>query len=247
MRFLLYSLVIICLFSCKTHNLLMEPRAEREEAVLTLDSSFYYAPDYQYHIRKDDKISISVWGQDELSVGSSYGIYNSNEVYGKWLMVDFNGNIEIPKLGTTEVDGLTTIELKEQLKASFAKWVINPVVDIKILNKEITVLGEVRNPQVIPVDKDHYPLLQLIAVSGGFEFYANIRYIKVLRQQGTDVVVANIDLSESGNYLEKNIQILPGDIIIVPSKKNKEFDKRVSTIIPFTTAATTAAILLGTF
>jgi polysaccharide export outer membrane protein len=82
-----------------------------------------------------------------LSVGSVYGIYNSNEVYGKWLLVDINGNIEIPRLGTTNVIGKTIPELKEEIKTKLKKWLVNPIVDLKVLNKEIAVMGEVKTLQ----------------------------------------------------------------------------------------------------
>ena len=108
-------------------------------------------------------------------------------------------------------------------------------------------MGEVRNPSVIQVDKDHNTLLELISKSGGFEFYANLKYIKVLRQQGEHTIVANVDLTRSGNYLERNIQLYPGDVVIVPSRKFKNFDKRISTIVPFTSTITAAAILLSAF
>jgi polysaccharide export outer membrane protein len=180
-------------------------------------------------------------------VGSTYGIYNSNEVYGKWLMVDANGNIEIPKIGTLKIVNKTIIELKDTLRTLYAKWLIKPIVDIKVLNREITVLGEVRNPQVILVDKEQNKLLDLIAKCNGFEMYANLKYIKVLRQVGENVHVANIDLTKAGKEQYKNITLLPGDMLIVPSKKYKEFDKRISLIIPFATTLTAAAIFLGAF
>lgn len=245
MRYLLFIFVGLIFTSCKTTNLFMEPKKERIADTISLDSTFYYNPDYQYKIRKDDKISISVWGQNELGVGSIYGHYNSNEVYGKWLMVDAQGNIEAPKLGTFYVQNMTVIELKDSLKMRFKQWLVNPIVDVKVLNKEITVLGEVREPQVILVDKDQNTLLEIISRCEGFDSYANLKYIKVLRQQGPHTIVANIDLSKSGAYSYKNIQLHPGDVVIVPSKKNKEFDKRISIIIPFTTAITAAVLLMG--
>lgn len=225
----------------------MEPKSSQKADTAQLDSSFFYNPEYQYKIRKDDKISISVWGQDELSVGSSYGIYNSNEVYGKWLMVDDSGTIEIPKLGTFCVEDLTVQQLKYVLKMEFGKWILNPVVDVKILNKEITVMGEVRSPKVIQVDKDQNSLFEIIAKCEGFDTYANLKYVKILRQNGDDVIVANVDITESGGYLYKNIQLYPGDVVVVPSRNYKEFDRRVSIIIPFTTAITAAAILITAF
>lgn len=235
------TLAAAMMSSCKTQNLLSGNRSQKVQ----LDSVFRFNPGYEHIIRKDDKISISVWGQDELSVGSSYGIYNSNEVYGKWLLVDQNGNIELPRYGTFRVEGLRVTELKTTLKGIFGKWIVNPIVDVKVLNKEITVLGEVRNPAVVTVDKDRNSLLEVISKTGGFEFYANLKHVKILRQDGPHVHIANIDLTRSDNVLATNIQLYPGDYVIVPSRKTKVFDKRISTIIPFATTATAAAILLG--
>ncbi|RMZ59607.1 polysaccharide export protein [Chryseobacterium nematophagum] len=227
------------LISCKTYNVLEE--AQPSQSV----EDFKFDPTYEYQIRKDDKITLSVWGQDDLSVGSVYGIYNSNEVYGKWLLVDIKGNIEIPKLGTTYVQGKTVAELKEEIKTKLKKWLVNPIVDLKILNKEIVVLGEVRNPATIQVDKDHNTLLELISKAGGFEMYANLKSVKILRQEGENVRVTNIDLTTMKDVPNQNIMLHPGDYIIVPSKKSKDFDKRISTIIPFATVASAAAILMG--
>ena len=246
-RFLPYISFLLLFASCSTQNYLMESDKEKKALLSQLDTAFFYNPQYQYQLRVDDKINISVWGQEDLSVGSVYSIYNSNEVYGKWLLVDMEGNIEIPKVGTTNVKGMTIIEIKKMLKSKFGEWVVNPIVDVKVLNKEITILGEVRNPGVLQVDKDRNTLLEIIAKSGGIEDYADLGFVKVLRQEGEHVRVAGINLTKSGDFAQKNIQLHPGDVVIVPSKGHKEFDRRVSTIIPFTTTITAAAILMGTF
>lgn len=236
-----FTLLVLFFSSCRTQNLLESKKQQDDK------SYFAYDENYQYQIKKDDKISISVWGEDDLSVGSEYGIYNSNEVYGKWLLVDANGNIEVPKLGTKNVLNKTIPELKEELKNELKKYLVTPVVDVKVLNKEITILGEVRNPNTIQVDKDHNNLLELISKTGGFDFYANLKAIKILRQEGNNVRVTNINLTNVTDLLNQNILLHPGDIVIVPSKKYKEFDKRVSTIIPFTTTVSAAAILMKLF
>lgn len=245
-RFLVIFISIILFASCKTQNILQTPKPQK--GVATIDSAFIFDSNYQYHIRKDDKINISIWGQDDLSVGSIYGVYNSNEVYGKWLMVDANGNIEIPQIGTLNVLGKTITQLKDTLKKIHSIKIVNPIVDVKVLNKEITVLGEVKNSGVQVIDKENNTLLEIIAKSGGFEFYANLKYIKILRQEGENVRVANIDLTQYGDYLLQNVQLHPGDIVLVPSKKMKEFDKRVSSVIlPVTSTVSAVSLLYGTF
>lgn len=238
-KFITTSVFLLLLLSCKTYNILEEEQNSQNI------QDFSFDPNYEYRIRKDDKITLSVWGQDDLSVGSVYGIYNSNEVYGKWLLVDINGNIEIPKLGTTNVIGKTVPELKEEIKTKLKKWLVNPIVDLKVLNKEIAILGEVRNPAVIQVDKDFNTLLELISKAGGLEMYANIKAVKVLRQEGDNVRVTNIDLTKMKDVPNQNIMLHPGDYVIIPSKKSKDFDKRISTVIPFATVASAAAILMG--
>ncbi len=238
---ILNLLILLALVSCKTRNIFDEKKPIENKI------DFQYQGDYQYKIRKNDKITLSVWGHDDLSVGSTYGIYNSNEVYGKWLLVDANGNIEIPRIGTTNVMGKTLPELKEEIKIKLSKWIVNPIIDVKVLNKEITILGEVRNPAVIQVDKDQNTLIELVSKAGGFEFYANLRSIKILRQEGENVKITNIDLTQPNDYTYRNTQLYPGDYVIVPSKKNKEFDKRVANIIPLATTVTAVAILMSAF
>ncbi len=230
--------------SCKTLNLFESATTPTASEIERVDSVFYGQKSSQYRIRVDDKITISIWGQDEWSVGSTYGVYNSNEVYGKWLMVDADGNIEIPKMGTMNVLDKTILELKREVQHSFSTWVQNPIVDVKILNREITVMGEVRDPQVIIVDKEQNRLLDLIARCKGFEFYANLRCIKILRQVGRDVYVANIDLTKP-DYRNLELNILPGDVVVVPSRSFRDFDRRISIIIPFTTTITAAGIFLN--
>jgi polysaccharide export outer membrane protein len=242
--FIVVFVSLIFFVSCKTQNIFMKQGSLTK---IPSDTTFIYQANYQYNIRKDDKISVSVWSQDELSVGSVYGIYNSNEIYGKWLLVDTDGNIELPKIGTFNVLNKQIPQLKDTLKRIYKKWILNPVIDVKVLNKEISLLGEFKNPGVLKVDKDQNTLFEMIGRAGGLDFYANIKSIKILRQVGNKVSMTNIDLSKTDNYKYKNISLYPGDIVIVPSKKNKEFDKRISTIVPLLSAISTAAIVSGLF
>ncbi|WP_187271148.1 polysaccharide biosynthesis/export family protein [Neolewinella aurantiaca] len=245
--FILLVLALAVLQSCHTQNVFVK-EARTEKGVLSPEDSLIYFNDtYEYTIRVDDKISISVWGHDELSVGSTYGIYNSNEVYGKWLMVDREGTIEVPRFGMMEVQGLTIPELKNNLKDSLAQILKNPVVDVKVLNREISLIGEFRDPATVAVDKGKNYLLDMIAQVGGFDQYANLKCIKVFRQAGEDTHILTIDLTTRGNYNFKNIPLYPGDIVIAPSRSYKEFDRRISVIIPFTSALTSAAIFKSAF
>jgi polysaccharide biosynthesis/export protein len=255
-----YCLIgVLLLTSCKTQNLFQTTKGKSSDtkyngkrkaiaANPVTDSSFFaVTPDYQYKIRKDDKVNISVWDHDDLSVGSLYGIYNSNEVYGKWLLVNVRGEINVPQIGLLKVKGLTIIDVEDTLRRLYAQWIKTPIVDVKVLNKEITVIGEMKSPGKFLVEKDNNTLIEMLAKAGDFDFYANKKAIKVIRVQDGAVKEITIDLTRMENYLHKNIQLIPGDVVYVPSKKGKDFDKRIATIIPFASIATAFAITYGTF
>jgi polysaccharide biosynthesis/export protein len=142
---------------------------------------------------------------------------------------------------------MTTIALKDSLRTLFGAWLVNPIVDIKVMNKQITVLGEVRNPQVLTIDTEQTRLLDVIARANGFEFYADMKRVKVLRQVGEHVHIAHIDLSKDDTHIRRNIALYPGDVVLVPARNAKRFDRQITNIIPFASTATAIAILLNSF
>lgn len=237
-------LTVLLLHSCKTQNY-SQGTKQREK----VDSSFYaVSPDWQYSIRKNDKISISIWNNDEISIGSIYGIYNSSEGYGKWVMVDGRGNIPIPEMGDLHVEGLTVLAMKDTLVRILSKTIVHPVVDIKVLNREVTILGDVKNAGKIHLERENNTLVDILGQAGDIEMYGNKAKVQVVRTVNNEVHSISIDLTKMNAFGADNIQIMPGDIVYVPSRKSKEWDKRGgSTIIPVASAITTLILILKTF
>lgn len=232
--------LLLLMSGCAGQNMLQESRISHNEAFFNTN------PGYEYVIRKDDKISLSIWDHDDMSVGSVYGIYNSNEVYGKWLLVDAVGNITLPKLGDVPVEGLTVRDVETRLKKLYQKWIVNPVIEVKVLNKEVTLMGEVKTPGKYLLERDRNTLLDIVSKAGDFDFYANKKKIQVIRQvNGTTQAIA-VNLTKVSADFRENIQIYPGDIIYVPSRGAKSWDKRSgSIIVPIATAISTAILMIG--
>ncbi len=239
-----YILIQLC--SCKTQALFEQPK---EKIYPSSDSIFLQVTSgNQYIIRKDDKLNISVWNNDDISVGSIYGIYNSDAGYGKWLLVDANGEISIPKLGSIKVLGLTLIQLKALLTQKLSETIKLPVIDVKVLNKEVTVLGEVKTPGKIRLEKENYTLTDIIGMVGDFDLYGNKGKVQVIRVINDTPRSIAVDLTTMKGYQKNNIQILPGDVVYVTPRKSKEWDKRAgSIIIPAASAITAILLILKTF
>lgn len=208
-------------------------------------AAFQYQAGYEYQIRKNDKISISVWDHDDLSIGSIYGIYNSNEVYGKWLLVDAAGEVTVPKLGNIKVEGLTLVQAKKTLRDKYSQWVVNPIVEVKVLNKEVTAIGEFKTPGQIPMEEDYQRLVDVIGKAGDFDFYANKKAVKVIRQINGESVAITIDMTRPDDYMAQQIQILPGDVIYAPSRKGKQWDKKAGSVVVPATSIVTALVVVS--
>jgi polysaccharide biosynthesis/export protein len=241
----LYLFLIILTWtmgSCSMQNLM-----SKSDQALRNDSLFFQKTNFEYVIKKDDKLSISVWDHEDLSVGSIYGIYNSNEVYGKWLMVDAFGNVAVPKIGEIQVAGKTAIEVEELLKGILSKSVLNPIVEVKVLNKEVTVMGEVRTPSKLLLDKEENSILEIISRAGDFDYYANKTKVTVVREIGNVPYKIELDLTGMDVHHSQNILVQPGDIVYVPTRRGKNWDKKASTAIPVTSVITSIIVILTVF
>ena len=203
--------------------------------------------DYQYRLRPEDKLSLSVWDHEELSVGSVYSAQTSAEPDSRFLRVDPNGEVTVPKLGKVAVGGLTVAETEQTLQARFGKSIVNPLVTVQVLNKEVTVLGEVNSPGKLVLDKDRTTLVQVLGRAGDFNSYADKRYVKVLRQQGSKVEESRFDLTRMDTYVQSNTLILPGDVVYVPAKSTKEFERRSGGILTIVSGLSAIAIITRLF
>ncbi len=197
-----------------------------------------------YVITTDDKISISVWNHDDLSIGSVFGIYNSNEVYGKWVYVDAEGFVKVPQLGKVKLGGLTLDQANERMAKLLAKYIKDPIVVVKVLNNSVSVLGEVRTPGTFLLEEEYNSLWEIVSKAEGFEYYADLENVKLIRGGAHNPRIYLLDLTEENSYMYHNFKILPDDVIYIPANKGKDVDKKSGRIIPITAIITTAVLVI---
>jgi polysaccharide export outer membrane protein len=237
----LATLLVLGLLSSCTQNLFVSKKA------LSPPTALAVGPDYQYRLRKDDKISISVWNHDELSMGSVYSQYSVNENEGKWVLVDASGNLSVPKIGPYHVEGLTVPEAEDQLEKIMAKWIVSPQLTLKVLNMQTTVLGEVNAPGNQRLEKERNTLVEVLGKAGDFGIYADKRHVKVMRQDAKGTFATEINLMTMSGFERDNLTILPGDVVYVPSKNGKQFDRKAPSILGVASIISTFFIALRFF
>ncbi|MEP7265425.1 MAG: polysaccharide biosynthesis/export family protein [Bacteroidota bacterium] len=187
----------------------------------------------------DDKIMISIWDHDELSVGSLQGTYSLAEEFGKWIMIDVNGEVHLPQVGSVKVGGLTVKEATAYLEKIYAKFIQLPVINLRVLNNQVTILGEVRSPGVYLFSADQVRLADLIGKAQGFTDYAKTRKIKIIR----DTNQMTVDFTNATSVSAKEFVIYPGDVIYIPPTGGKAWERFSTKLIPIASLITAIALV----
>lgn len=239
MKVILQILVITILFSvfqsCKTQQFLTTESHSNSLELMTTDTS------YEHIIRVDDKISISIWNHSDYSLGSAYTVHNTNESYGKWLLVDKDSNIALPEIGATKLAGLTCTQASEKLKTLYGKKLVDPIVSVKVLNREITILGEVTQPGNYLLEKERNSITEVIGMADGFTTYANLKKVQLIRKDSS----YSLDFRTMHQDVLHRINIEAGDIIVVPEKGSKRVNLNAPTMIAFSSAITAIVLVIS--
>lgn len=225
----------LLLQGCATQDL-FESNVNRDKV-----SEVLLVPEAIHYLKPDDKISVSIWGHDDLSVGSIFGIYSSNEVYGKWVLINQNGEAVLPKLGSVCLYGLTTEGAASILRELYGEFIVKPIIVVKVLNREVTILGEVGTPGNYLLEKESNSLIEIIGRAGGMNFYSNKKEVKLIRNN----VEYYFDLTKMEDFSLNNINLQSGDVLYIPSRKGKMIDKKAPTLIPFTSVITTIGLMIS--
>lgn len=184
---------------------------------------------HEHIIQMDDKITISVWGHDELGVGSSFSVYSSTLEQGKFISIDKSGEITLPLIGKVELEGLTAREADLYIRQLYSKFVKNPIVYLRVLSHSVTILGEVSSPGNYLIDKQEKTLLELIGDAGGFSKFANKKKIVILRKDLDDnLEEIIIDLTDIETLFTQDLAVRSRDVIYIPERRSKELESVVT-------------------
>jgi polysaccharide export outer membrane protein len=229
------SIIFIAVFSsCASLNIYTGEEHAKNNVLL--DTTVYRPV-----IQVDDKISISIWNHTDLSVGSVFGIYNSNEVFGKWLLVSKDSTVFLPKVGKVKLGGKSIDEAKEVLTVLYRDYIKNPILDMKIHSHEVTVIGQVIKPGNYPIFRGNNSLSYLIGEAGGTDFYAKLNKVTLARGDVTYL----LDLTELTPIEMNRINLLPGDVLYFPTRSGKSLDKKAPIILAAASITTTLILLFS--
>lgn len=164
--------------------------------------------DYQYLIGPGDQLSIFVWRNPEIS-GS--------------FTVRPDGKVSTSLVEDVDVSGRTPSMLARQLEEQLSTYINNPRVTVSVsrfngpFSEQVRVIGEATNPSAINYT-ENMTLLDVMIQVGGLTEFANGNNAKLVRVINDEQKTFGIDIEDliKDGVISKNVDILPGDVIIIP-------------------------------
>jgi polysaccharide export outer membrane protein len=181
---------------------LKEKEKERDDA----RKAIQLPPTPEYSIGTEDILAINVWKEPELS---------------RTVPVRPDGKVTVPLIGEIQAKGLTPNELEANIAKALKSFVANPEVSVivqEVHSVKFNILGEVSKPGSYPLAKPT-TVLDAIALAGGFRDFAKKTKIYVLRVRSDGsrhTMPFNYKNVIKGKHFEQNVELMPGDTIIVP-------------------------------
>ena len=192
---------------------------------------------YDAHIMPKDVLTITVNTVNpeasapfNLIVSTALNTANGGQNIGtnralQTYLVDNNGCIEFPVLGSLKVGGLTKSECEKMIHDKIQPYLNakeNPVVTVRMSNYKISVLGEVNRPGMFTVSNEKINIFEALAQAGDLTIYGVRDNVKLIRENEKGkkeihtIVLNDANLINSPYYyLQQN------DIIYVEPNKVK--------------------------
>lgn len=160
-------------------------------------------------------------------------------------LVDYNGNIEFPVLGTLKIAGMTRIQLTNMLKERISEYATNPIINIRLINFTVTVIGEVSDPGTFTIQKERISLPEALGLANDLTIYGKRQNVLLIREVDGKKKFAKIDLTSVNAvssplyYLQQNdlIYVEPNKARVRSSSYNQNNAILISAIATLTTIA----------
>ena len=139
----------------------------------------------------------------------------------KGYLVNEEGYIDLPLVGTMKVSGMTTSQLRQSLKQTLTNFYKDPVVNVRILNMSVSVYGDVQRPNVYTLQNERTTITQVLTLAGDLNITAMRNNILLVREEKGVRKFITIDLTSKKIFNSPYYYVKNNDEIYVQPDKTK--------------------------
>lgn len=219
---------------------------------------------FELRYKTDDLLTINVsssqaFDADGLDVTKPFNLpavsYNSTVIDAQGslkmqtYLIDVNGDIEFPVLGKLKLGGQTKSEANNFLKSKLKEYINEPLVNIRLANFKVSVLGEVNNPGTFTIQDERVSLPEVLGLAGDLTIYGRRDNIILIREINGEKQYAKLDLRSINIMNSPNYYLTQNDVIYVEPNnarvRSSSYNQNNGIIISaIGTLATIVAILI---
>jgi polysaccharide biosynthesis/export protein len=213
-------------------------------------------------IKPNDLLTISVSAPEQaaampfnlpvVGMPQGSGVEASLTVQGRQQLQTYlvarDGKIEFPVLGEITVEGLSTQELASKLKKDISEFVQDPIVNVRITNFQVSVLGEVNRPGTFDVTGEHLSLPKALGLAGDLSIYGERSNVLVMREVGGKKIYKYLDLTNPEILDSPFYYLQQNDVVYVEpnsaQRQSASYNRNAGVYISIASVLVSLAVLL---
>jgi polysaccharide export outer membrane protein len=187
---------------------------------------------YEMKFRKGDYLHIQVSGATPEAVaifnpltegvrGNYTGAYNSDNPQTAGYIIDNKGSINFPVLGKIEVAGKTKLEVEDILLTKLEGHIEMPVINIRLRNFKVSVLGDVAKPGTFTIASERITLPEALGIAGDLNITAKRKNLLVIRETNGVKQQFRIDLTRNEIFDSPVYYLQQNDVVYVEPNQAK--------------------------
>ncbi len=192
------------------------------------DSAYQNADNLnEYRIKSQDILQVRNLQDSKYLVNDPTTTHINTNVLGgntvenpNTFQVDDDGTVILPVIGHIKVAGYTRVEAQKVVEDTYRqKLLVNPIIELKIVNLKVTMLGEIKSQGNYPLVKSHTTLVEMIGEAGGITDKANESNVQIIRGTQKDPKVILVDLGNIQSVNDPRTILQNGDIVYISQNK----------------------------
>ncbi|GAA5086463.1 polysaccharide biosynthesis/export family protein [Chryseobacterium ginsengisoli] len=196
--------------------------------------------------------SSSEFIQNNALAGGNIPGQGTTNISGPSYIVDINGNIDFPILGTLNTSNKTLLQFKEEIRTKMLEFVTNPTVSARLANFKVTILGEVNRQGDYIVGNGQATILNAIGMAGDLTVYGKRNDVLVIRTVDGQITHGRVNLQDANLINSPYYHLKQGDAIIVSANNTKDITSKQNPNTPLILSAvsigvTAIAVVVGLF
>jgi polysaccharide export outer membrane protein len=164
-------------------------------------------------------------------------------------VVDQNGAIQLPLVGSVQVEGLSTAAARDLIQSKLTKFLKEPVVSLRLINFRVSVLGDVGRPGVYPIQNEKVTVSEALSMAGDLTITALRNNVLLVREIQGKRQYVRLDLQKKELFNSPFYYLQNNDVLYVqPSNaKYASVDSSYRNVSILLSALSVIALLITQF